>query len=455
MAEYRLLSTSGILGYGFPEDSIKRGVAMGVDMIGCDGGSTDPGPHYLGSGKTLNSRLAMKRDLRLMLQAAVAEGVPVTIGSCGGAGGEPHLEVMADLAREIACEDGLSFKMATIHAEQDKAWVKAQLATGKVKPMRNAGTLEADAIDRAERIVGCMGPEPYMAALDAGAQVVLAGRSTDPAPFAACAMRGQVEPAPAWYSGKMLECAAAGAIPKGHDCIHVTIKNNGVICEPPNPDKICTPMSLANQSLHENASPNFFQEPGGLLDTTDCSFDAVSDRAAMVSGMRWTPDDQYTVKIEGAELMGYRAITICGTRDPMLIGQSEDYFDLVREATATKVEAMGIGRDEYQLLFRAYGRDGVMAEREPLAASPSHELGILVEVIADSQEMANTVLSVARVSTLHLDFPGRLCKEGNMAFPFSPSDIECGPAYRFSVYHIVEPKDAMEMFPIEYEDVRN
>ena len=78
MAEYRLLSTSGILGYGFPEESIKRGVAMGVDMIGCDGGSTDPGPHYLGSGKTLNSRLAMKRDLKLMLQAAVSEGVPVT-----------------------------------------------------------------------------------------------------------------------------------------------------------------------------------------------------------------------------------------------------------------------------------------------------------------------------------------------------------------------------------------
>ena len=104
MAEYRLLSTSGILGYGFPEESIKRGVAMGVDMIGCDGGSTDPGPHYLGSGKTLNSRLAMKRDLKLMLQAAVAEGVPVTIGSCGGAGGEPHLKVMV----KVRCEDYLN-----------------------------------------------------------------------------------------------------------------------------------------------------------------------------------------------------------------------------------------------------------------------------------------------------------------------------------------------------------
>ena len=288
-----------------------------------------------------------------------------------------------------------------------------------------------------------------------GANVVLAGRSTDPAPFAACAMRGQIEPAPSWYSGKMLECAAAGAVPKGHDCMHVTIKDNGVICEPPNPDKICTPTSLANQSLHENASPNLFQEPGGLLDTTDCRFEAVSDRAAMVSGMRWSSDDQYTVKIEGAQLMGYRAITICGTRDPLLISQSEDYLGLVREAVKTKAEAMGVDPSSYKLMFRAYGRDGVMASREPLATDPSHELGILVEVIADTQELANTVLSVARVSTLHLDFPGRLCKEGNMAFPFSPSDIECGPAYRFSVYHIVEPKDALEMFPIDYEDVRN
>jgi hypothetical protein len=454
MGEYRLLSTSGILGYGYPEESLQRGLAMGVDMIGVDGGSTDPGPHYLGSGKTLNSRMAMKRDLRLMLKAAVENGIPVAIGSCGGAGGEPHLQITAELVREIAREEGLNFKMAMIHAEQDKNWLKDKLAGGKVKPMRNAPTLESEAVDRAERIVGCMGPEPYMEALDAGAQIVLGGRSTDPAPFAACAMRAQMEPAQSWYAGKMLECAAAGAWPKGHDCMHVTVTDDSVICEPPNPIRRSTPMSLANQALHENASPNIFQEPGGVLDATHCVFDAVSDRAARVSGMQWIPDDAYTIKIEGAELMGYRAITICGTRDPLLIGQFDDFLETVRENIAEKAEAVGVSPDAYKLTYRAYGRDGVMAAREPLADSPGHELGILVEVIADTQEKANAVLSLARVNTMHIDFPGRLCKEGNMAFPFSPSDIECGPAYRFSVYHVVEPKDAFEMFPIEYEEVR-
>ncbi|MBC5809758.1 MAG: hypothetical protein GIW95_02740 [Candidatus Eremiobacteraeota bacterium] len=59
--EYRLLSTSGLLGYGFPEASLQAGVAAKPHMIGVDGGSTDPGPYYLGSGKTVNSRRAMKR----------------------------------------------------------------------------------------------------------------------------------------------------------------------------------------------------------------------------------------------------------------------------------------------------------------------------------------------------------------------------------------------------------
>ena len=67
-----MLSTSGILGYGYAEESLRIGMARKPQVIGCDGGSTDPGPHYLGAGTTFSSRLAMKRDLRLMLRAAVA-----------------------------------------------------------------------------------------------------------------------------------------------------------------------------------------------------------------------------------------------------------------------------------------------------------------------------------------------------------------------------------------------
>lgn len=453
MNEYRLMSTSGILGYGFPEASLKAGLERKPDMIGVDGGSVDPGPHYLGSGKPFCSVMAIRRDLRLMLKAAVAHKIPMLIGTAGGAGGEPHLQLVAGLVREIAREEGLHFPMAVIHAEQPKEKLKERVREGRVRPLAHRPPLDEAAIERAERIVGMMGPEPFVKALDEGAQVVLAGRSTDPAPFAAAALRAQFGPAQSWYAGKMLECGATASVPKGHDCLFVTVREDHIECEPLNPERRCTPLSVANHSLHENASPIRHVEPGGLLLTEDCRFEAVSDRAVRVSGMRWEPADTYTVKLEGAERIGYRAITICGTRDPLLIASLDSFLAAVRRNIEQKASEIGAGPERYRLVIRSYGHDGVMAAREPVREIRSHELGFVVEAVADDPEIANAVLAIARANMLHTDFPGRLCREGNMAFPFSPSDIDAGAVYRFSVFHTVVPDGPCEMFPIEHERV--
>jgi hypothetical protein len=178
----------------------------------------------------------------------------------------------------------------------------------------------------------------------------------------------------------------------------------------------------------------------------------VSDRTVRVSGMRWTPQP-YTIKLEGAELAGYSAMTIAGTRDPGLIGRLDEFLKTVREAVAFKTGSFGVRSDDYRLVFRRYGRDGVMGEWEPEQGATPHEVGLVVEAIAESQEVANAVTAIARVTLLHTDFPGRLCKEGNMAFPFSPSDIERGAVYQFSLRHVVEPDDPLSMFPIEYESI--
>lgn len=451
MKEYRLLSTSGILGYGFPEASLAAGMERKPDMIGVDGGSVDPGPHYLGSGKPFCSRLAIRRDLRLMLRAAVAGRIPMLIGTCGGAGGEPHLQEVVGLVRDIAREDGLHFKMAVIHAEQDKKDVARWAREGRTRSLAHRPPLDDATIERAERIVGMMGPEPFVKALDDGAQVVLAGRSSDPAPWAAAAMRAQLPPANSWYAGKMLECGATASVPKGHDCLFVTVREDHVECEPLNPIRRCTPLSVANHALHENASPIHHIEPGGMLDTEQCRFDAVSDRAVRISGMRWTPADPYTVKLEGVERAGYRAITVCGTRDPLLIETVEDFLASVRRNVEQKAADFGATPDKYRLVIRTYGRDGVMAARESVREIRGHELGFVVEAVAEDQEIANAVLGIARTNMLHTDFPGRLCREGNMAFPFSPSDIEVGAMYRFSVFHTVVPDNPLSMFPIEHE----
>ena len=100
LKEYRILSPSGIVGYGFPEESWNRGIEQKPDLIACDAGSTDPGPYYLGSGKPFTTPSAVKRDMGLMLKGAIELGIPMVIGSCGGSGGTPHLE------REIGTSSG-------------------------------------------------------------------------------------------------------------------------------------------------------------------------------------------------------------------------------------------------------------------------------------------------------------------------------------------------------------
>jgi hypothetical protein len=448
----RMVSASGILGYGFPESSLKAGLDRKPHMIGVDGGSSDPGPYYLGSGRTFTARLSIKRDMGLLLRGAIANGIPMIIGTCGGAGGEPHLQLCVEILQEIASEHDLHFRLALIHSEQDKAWLKSRLAAKRIRPLGDAPPLTEALIDRAERIVGMMGPEPYLAALEAGAQVILAGRSTDPAPWAALAMYHGMPPAPSWYAGKMLECGCNAALPKGHDCLMATVASDFVEVEPLNPSRRCTPLSVAVQTLHENASPIIHREPGGLLDTGACVIAARSERAVRISGMQWRPQS-YTIKLEGAERVGYSAITFAGTRDPGLIEKLDDFIGTVRESVATKVAALNVSAEGYRLVFRLYGKNGVMGDWEPLHEAAPHEIGILAEAIGKTQEVASAVISLARVTLLHTDFPGRLCKEGNMAFPFSPSDIERGALYQFSLRHVIEPDNPLQMFPIEYRSV--
>ena len=452
--ECRLLTTTSCLGYGFPEDSLKRGLARKPHYIGVDGGSTDPGPHYLGSGEVLNAVQAMKRDLRLMILGAVSSKIPMMIGSCGGSGAEPQLQVVAQLARDIAREEGVSFRMALIHSDQNLSEVSSWLDSGLITALTNVPPLTHEGIKQSSRIVGMMGAEPFMRALDGGAQVILAGRASDAAQWAACGMMRGMPPAPSWYSGKMLECGTSTALPKGHDCLYAAVRADHVEVEPPNPARRCNPFSVATHALHENASPTIHLEPGGTLDATDCEFTALSDRAVKVSGMRWS-ERPYDIKLEGAALVGYRAITICGTRDPVLISQIDSYLVTTRQDIIQRAINFGVPPDQYQMVFHVYGKNGVMGAAEPLKQVVSHELGIIVEVVAQSQETANSVLSIARVVIPKVDFVGRLCKSGNMAFPFSPSDIPVGPTYRFSAFHVVRTEDPNSMFPIEFEDVKS
>ena len=124
---FKVLSPTAILGYGFPEESFRKAMAESPDLIAVDAGSSDPGPHYLGAGKPFTDRAGVKRDLRYMITAGVQNNIPVVIGTAGGSGAAPHLEWCREIIHEIAQEEHLSFSMALIPADVDKAQAGGQL----------------------------------------------------------------------------------------------------------------------------------------------------------------------------------------------------------------------------------------------------------------------------------------------------------------------------------------
>ena len=81
-----ICSPCGILGYGFPKNSFERAMAEKPDAIVVDAGSTDAGPHKLGAGVAIVSRMAAKKDLALLMQGARDLNIPLIIGSAGGSG---------------------------------------------------------------------------------------------------------------------------------------------------------------------------------------------------------------------------------------------------------------------------------------------------------------------------------------------------------------------------------
>lgn len=453
--EFRILSPNGILGYGFPEDSFRIGVAQKPDLIAVDAGSTDPGPYYLGSGQPFTSRSSTKRDLELLLKAALDLGIPLVIGSAGGSGANPHLERDREVLHEIAKEQGYSFKVAIVPSELDKNYAAEEFRNGNVVSLDGAPDItEKDILDTVH-IVAQMGLEPIIRALDEGAQVVLCGRAYDPSSFAAPAVRLGYDEALATHLGKILECACIAAVPgSASDVMMGYLYEDSFAVEPCSPNRKCTVTSVCAHTLYEKANPYILPGPGGTLDLSECTFEQETDRRVRVRGSKFIPQIKKNVKLEGTKLVGYRTISICGNRDPFFLKALDDVLAGVKAQAEDNFKSKNI---DYKLDFIVYGRDGVMGalEPEPGVLPGTKEVGIVIDVVADTQEHADTVCGAARAMMLHYGYPGRVATAGNLAFPFSPSDAHMGAVYNFSAYCLLENDHPEDLFRCTVYDIVN
>ena len=446
--EFIVLSPTAILGYGFPEESFFRGLERKPDLIAVDAGSTDPGPHYLGSGKSFTDRIGVKRDLRYMITEGVKRNIPVVVGTAGGCGAQPHLDWCREIVEEIAKENDLNFKLGLIHCDVEKATVKEALKAGKIQPLEFVPELDEATIDESVNIVAQIGVEPMIDALDQGCQVVLAGRAYDPTCFAALPIKLGYDEGLATHMGKILECAAIASTPgSGSDCVLGFLGEDYFRLETLSDERRFTKESTAAHTLYEKSDPYHLVGPGGSLNLENCQF-IEDERGVTVKGSVFEKAEVYTVKLEAAKKIGYRTISIAGIRDSILINQIDSVLDTVK----TRVDDL-LKKEEMdgRVHFHVYGKNGVMGVLEPDNA-PGHEICIIIDVVAPEQSMADTICSITRSTLLHYGYPNRIATAGNLAFPFSPSDIKSGEVYNFSIYHTMEV-DNMDLFKVEVKDI--
>jgi hypothetical protein len=451
LSEIRYVAASGALGVGVDVAALEASLEIEPAFIASDAGTTDAGPFSLGMGVPAFAREAVKRDLTAILCIARKAKIPALIGSAGTAGGDPHVYWVLDIAREIVREHGLSLRTAVIRSEQNKDYLLGLYREGRIRALDPAPAFDEQTIARSTRIVGMMGVEPLQGALEAGAEFVLAGRCSDPALYAALPTLRGFPAGLSWHAGKVTECGTMACEGRRGGVITATIRQNEAILRPIGQGLRCTPQSIAAHSLYENADPYLHKECSGTLDLTRSKYEAIDDTAVRITGSAFHPAEDYTVKLEGAELAGYQSIMIGGIRDPYIIRRLDQWLEEVRRSILKLAQRLlGLGEKDWSLVFHVYGRNAVMGAREPALDDIPHEVGIVVEATAATQDLATKAAQLARQPFLHHGVPEWMGGITSFACLHNPAHIDRGAVFRFNMNHVAVPHTKTEMFRTEF-----
>lgn len=452
-----IVTPVGMLGYGFDAEQLTRG----LESLQCstpiaiilDSGSTDSGPQKLALGSMTCPRSAYKDDLRKLMFASVSFKVPVIIGSAGGDGTDAHVDEIVHIVEEIQ-EDifhAPQLQTVVVYSEISKVFVRQRLKAGHIHGCGpSVADLADEDIESSTVIVGQMGPEPLLDAMIANPDfnLLVAGRCYDPAPYVAyCAFNALRSIGTSFtnlcddilggytHMGKIMECGGLCAVPKTHSAIAIMYENGVFDVVPIASTSRCTPQSVAAHTFYEKSRPDILNGPGGCLNLIQSSYEQLADeRSVRVSGstFHFSRDSghQYTLKLEAAKLTGWRTIFMGSFRDLILIEQLDQVLGLVKEYVRTIHKHI---KAQWDIGFHVYGRppDG--------KAVAGTEIMIVGEVIAETQNLATSVASAARIACVHGSYPGQKATSGNFAMGIGgPLTIETGQCSEFSIYHLLD-----------------
>ncbi len=436
----------GALGGGINPEAFENAMKMQPDIISTDAGSTDSGPYYLGTGKGKYAKLAIRRDMEMVLSAAHKAHIPVTIGTAGLCGSDQGVDDFAQTALEIAHDLGFTAKIAKIYTEQSPAALKEMYRSGKITALKGAPEITEETFDECTHIVALAGAEPFQAALKAGANIIICGRATDTAVIAAYPLMMGMDPASCWHASKIAECGGiCSSDPEGG--VFLTIDHTGFTVESPSSHGTCTAFSVSAHMLYENANPVCLTEPGVIIDTSESRYTELEGGRVRVEGtkIQYVP---YTMKLEGSGPMGYQTVSIVGMQDREVMADPYAWILRMTNFVQKKLDNAGLDHAKYRYEVRPYGYNAVNRAPVPKDYVPN-ELAMMLCVTAETQELATQVAKTFNPYLLH--FPVHFERPlPSFAFPYSPIECERGAIYAFRLYHVVHLDNPLELCRIEY-----
>lgn len=445
----KVLIPSGALGLGYDRDALARGIAEQPDIIAIDGGSTDSGPHYLGTGTSKYSRGSTKAEWAELMEARAQAGVPLVIGTAGTCGADDAVDWLVDITREIASERGEVLKLAVLKSGQDADALTSALEAGRITPLDPAPDISAELLRDCTNIVVLAGAEQIQAALDTGADIVIAGRTTDTAIISALPLANGCHAGGAWHGAKIGECGALATTSPNTGTILIEFDADGFTITPMGQEARATPHTVSAHMLYENSDPYRLFEPGGYLDVSDAVYEALDDRRVRVTGSEWVQTAPYTVKLEGARRAGFQTVSLVLVRDPRYVEHIRAWVDDIQAKCTAKAAARVGGA--FQIDMRIIGADATLGALDVNARIGS-ELGVLGIVTAETEALSREVAKMLNPYLLHHP----LTEQEEMptfAFPFSPPEMPRGAVYEFCLNHVLALENPMDAFRLTTEEI--
>jgi hypothetical protein len=441
----RIVCPNGHLGFApIKTGSFHIGCQSKPDLICADSGSCDVGPVPLGADISSSPLQWQIDDLETMLLASRRLGAPMIVGSAGDTGSNSRVDLFVGIIQDLARKHGLPrFRTGYFYSEVGKDELRRRIMAGEtVAGLDGRPALDLATLSATERVVAMAGIHPYIKLLDDGADVIVGGRSSDCAIFAAPAIRQGFPEGLAYFYGKVLECASFCAEPYGgKESVLGEITMDDVKITALLPEQNCTIASVAGHAMYERANPFYEHFLGGHIDMSRCQYEQYDERTVRVTGPTYVPASELRVKLEGAGKIGDRYIGIVGVRDPYTIAN----IDLVT-AWARQQVVERFGDKGYELHFTIYGRNAILGDSEPLKATPGHELGIVVQGVAPTKAMAEEVCMIATRQMFYARLPQVRGTAGGVAFLLDEV-MPASPAYRWTLNHTMRLDDPLELFP--------